>query len=321
MADQLPHNDEDLQLARAIGRAREQEASLGIISSDDPLVTTLLSYRKQKMQSVEIDSKEKNQVWNNIASVTEPSSETKITTFFNTAKLRWAAAAVLMIGALVSFIYLEFYQQPELLAESQTAITTTNLSDGSTVTLRPHSQLFLLEQTPSVHRYKLEGEGFFEVTSNAKRTFSVETEIGKVSVLGTSFTISSWGKQTRVYLQEGAVKVEALKQDSSIVLKPGQSASINDINSVPALRSISKDEFLDWLDNKLVFENKPADLIIDELEQQFNISITIPENTGNNKLTGQLSLQSLETALQDLEIVLGGTFTQRGDQSYTFETQ
>ncbi|GAA5522620.1 FecR domain-containing protein [Aliifodinibius salicampi] len=321
MADQLPHNDKDLQLAQSIGRARNKETSLDSISSDDPLVTNLLSYRKQKIQSAEIDDGEKRQVWDDIASATQSSSESNITKLFHTATLRWAAAAVLLIGALISFIYLEFYQQPELLAESQTTITTVNLSDGSTVTLRPHSQLFLLKQDRSVQRYKLDGEGFFEVTTNAERTFSVETEIGRVSVLGTSFTVSSWGRQTQVYLQEGAVKIEALQQDSSIVLEPGQSASVTNINSVPTLQSISKEEFLDWLDRQLVFENRPANLIIGELEQEFNISITIPEETGNKKLTGQLSLQNLETALQDLEIVLGGTFTQTGDQSYTFETQ
>lgn len=321
MADQLPHNDKDLQLARTIGRTRDEEASLDNISSDDPLVISLLSYRKRKIQSIEINDEEKRQVWEDITSATRSSSETKITSLFSSSTLRWAAAAVLLIGALVSFVYLQFYQQPDLLAESQTTITTVDLSDGSTVTLRPHSQLFLLEQNQSVQRYKLEGEGFFKVTSNSERTFSVETEIGRVSVLGTSFTISSWGKQTQVYLQEGTVKVEALQQDSSIVLEPGQSASVSDIKSIPTHQSISKEEFLDWLDRRLVFENRPANLIIDELEQQFNISITIPEETGSEKLTGQLSLQNPETALRDLEIVLGGTFTQTGDRSYTFETQ
>lgn len=320
MADQLPHNDDDLQLAQSIGRALEEGTSIDNISSDDTLLEVLLSYKKQKMDSFEIDKREKERLWKDIKSATQSSSVTKITHLFSTATFRWAAAAVLLIGTLITIFYLQFHQQPELLAESQTTIKSVRLTDGSTVMLRPHSQLYSLEQNRSTLRYKLEGEGLFKVSSDAERTFSVETEVGRVSVLGTSFTLSTWGKQMQVYLQEGSVKVEALQQDSSIVLKPGQSASVTDINTVPILQSASEEDFLDWLDHQLVFENKPAHLIIGELEQQFNISVTIPEEAGNKKLTGQLSLQSLETALRDLEIVLGGTFIKTDDRTYTFET-
>lgn len=320
MADQLPHNDEDLQLARSIERAREAGISLDNISSDDPLIKSLLSYKQQTVSSFEIDETEKEQVWEGVVSVTQPSSETKVINSFGSVNFRWAAAAILLVGALFSFIYLQFSQQPELLAESKAAITSVQLSDGSIVTLRPHSRLYLLEREPSAQQYRLEGEGLFEVTSNAERTFSVETETGRVTVLGTSFTLSSWGQQMRVYLQEGSVKVEAIKGDSSIVLKPGQSASVADKNSVPAVRMAKVEEFLDWVDQQLIFENKPAEFVINELEQQFNISITFPPKVGDKKLTGQLSLQNLETSFQDLEIVLGGTFTKIDGRSYIFET-
>lgn len=320
MADQQSHNDKDLQLARLIKQARETGTPLEEIDSDEPLLASLLSYKQQKEDSFAIDESEKKEVWKGIAAETRSSSKTKITPLFGEKTIRWAAAAILLIAGLFSFIYLQFYQQPTLVAESRTSIKSVQLSDGSTVTLRPHSKLYALEQKRTAYQYKLEGEALFKVTEDPERTFSVTTGTGRVSVLGTSFVLSSWGKQMQVYLREGSIKVEALQQDSSIVLKPGQSATVTTKKSIPRLQPAKVKEFVDWLDKQMVFENRSAQLITGELEQHFNISITLPPDVAGKKLTGQLSLQNLQTAFQDLEIVLGGTFVKTGDRNYTFKT-
>ena len=267
---------------------------------------------------MDVNPDEKQEVWQQIASQTKGSKAT-VTTLGSPSIMRWAAAAFVLIGALLGVFYLQFYQQPELIAQSEATINTTVLADGSTVTLRPYSVLYSIEQSNSKHQYKIEGEALFEVTSNQHRTFSVETATGRVSVLGTSFTVSSWGQQMQVFLQEGSVELEALDQDSSIILQPGQSASIADKNGLPTVQTAKVEEFLDWLDQELIFENKAVSLITGEIEQQFNINITLPTNIATNKLTGQLSLQNLETALRDLELVLGGKFAKTGPQRYTFE--
>jgi len=317
MDDQLPHNDNDQQLARKIGQQLEAGASLKEMRDKDSLLNVLLSYKKQT-KSFEAHAEEKQEVWQQIASKTKD-TETPVTPLFNSSTLRWAAAAVLLIGALLSIFYFQFYQQPNLIAQSQATISTVELSDGSMVTLRPHSQLYALEQGNSNQQYKLQGEALFDVTSIPNRTFSVETETGRLSVHGTSFMISSWGEQMQVFLQEGSVTVQALNQDSSIVLQPGQSASIANKNSTPTLHTTPGQEFLDWLDHEMIFENRSAFFIAKEIEQQFNIQISLPADITDNKLTGQLSLQNLETALRDLEIVLGGQFTKNDTRSYTFE--
>src|SRR5699024_9660978 len=79
--------------------------------------------------------------------------------------------------------------------------------------------------------------------------------------------------------------------------------------------------FTDWLDQQLIFESKPAIQVVHELEQEFNISITLPDTVRNNRLSGQLSLESLQVSLNDLTLVLGGTFVRTGERSYRLETQ
>lgn len=318
MADQLSHNDPNLQLAQKVGNHRLDDKPLSQVG--DPLIDQLLDYKKQKIADTPINHKAKQQVWDGIASATQAESESaKITPLWGTKTIRWAAAAVLIIGAIFSFVYLNYLNQPQIIAESQSTITTVPLSDGSSVTLRPHSTLFALEKSTTSHQYRLEGEAIFDVTSKPNRAFQVTTALGKVTVLGTRFTVSSWGKQMQVFLDEGSVEVVPTQKQKPVQLSPGQSASITSDKKVTISDKVNPKEYFDWLDNDLVFENKPLKDITAEIEQQFNISITLPESIAYDSLSGQLTLKNLDLALQDLELALNGEFAKTGDQSYTFE--
>ena len=319
--NQLDHNDPDLQLAREVGQLLEEGKNLEGL--DDPIVGPLLAYKKSRRFDFKGAADMKRQAWEAIHSQTgagTPSeSKAPVTRLFASSAVRWAAAAALLIAAVLSFAYYQFYTQPQLLAGSGPQRETVTLRDGSTVQLRPHSKLYALERTPEIMRYRLQGEGYFEVVSNSGRSFSVLTETGRVSVLGTSFTLSSWGAQMQVYLREGSVSVQGLDSDSTVILSPGQSASVSGSNGVPRLDTGQAREFTDWLDGQLIFEDKPAGYVVQELEQQFNLSIQLPASTAEDTLSGRLSLEELRTALGDLELVLDGKFVETGDRSYRFE--
>lgn len=319
MANQLPHDDENLRLALQVDRVHKTGESLGSLRENDSLMEPLLAYKQQRIGAFSIDEDEKQRTWEHVAAAIQSSSMEQAKRFWNRSVFRWTAAAVILVAALFSFIYLRYNQQATLVASAQTSITTTQLKDGSMVTLRPHSKLYLLAYGKSSQRYKLKGEGFFEVVHNAKRTFLVQTTTGKITVLGTTFTASSWGHGMQVYLKEGAVKVESLEGDSSVVLQPGQMATVATKESIPVVRSAVEKEFLDWLDQQMIFTNKPVARIIDELEHAFAVSISVDENVKNKKLTGRLSLENLDMALHDLGIVLGGTFIEKKEDVYTFK--
>mgnify|MGYP000559506368 FL=1 len=318
MTDQLPHNDPDLQLAREVGNHQINKKSLSDI--DDPLINQLLTYKRQKISATPIDSNDKQQVWNRVASATQPQSQSaKVNSIFSAKSIRWAAAAVLIIGAIFSFVYLNYLSQPKIIAESQSTIKTVTLSDGSSVTLRPHSTLLGIEESATSHQYRLEGEAIFDVTSKPERTFQVTTALGKVKVLGTRFSVSSWGEQMQVFLDEGSVEVLSTQAQNPVQLSPGQSASISSNKIVTVSEKANYKEYFDWVNGELVFENKALKDIAAEIEQEFNITITLPKSIAEDSISGQLPLDDLELALQDLELVLNGEFSKTGDQSYTFE--
>lgn len=319
MDNQLSNNDPDLKRAREIRKARSEQRPLD--ASEDDVLNRLREYKTQKHKKTASLTSRKEKVWESISSETAADSNTPVSFLDNRPITKWAAAAVLIIGAVVGILYTQFNTQSQLVATSEQSIKNVTLGDGTKVKLRPHSKLYKLEASNTKRNYRIKGEGFFDVTHDAEHPFSVVTATGKVRVLGTRFILSSWGKQLNVYLEKGSVSVRALKQDSAVVLDPGESASVTDQTKVPVKQRAVVKEFTDWMNEQLVFENRTAKHIAAELEQQFNVTINLSQEVGNLKLTGTLSLNNLQSALDDLELVLNGNFEKQDDHQYRFKMQ
>lgn len=314
----LPNNDPDLQLARQVNSSIEDEQPLSSI--ENPLVQALLKYKEIVSQRAEEHPVNPDTIWKRIEQQTNPSSRKPVKRIFSIhTTTKWAVAASVIIAILIGISYFNSLRGPQLIAQSSTTNKTVQLEDGSKVILRPHSKLFALKRDIQAERYRLQGEGYFKVTHDPKRIFSVETPNGKVSVLGTRFILSSWGNRMQVYLEEGSVKVEAATRDSTVILGPGESTSVNTKGNISPVKHSKPSQFTDWLNKQLIFKSKPAKLIVQELEQQFDISISLPGPTSKIKLSGALSLENLNTSLNDLGLVMGGKFIKKGNRSYVFK--
>lgn len=312
----LPNNDPDLQLARRIGNYLEGRLELDY--AEDSLIKPILDYKRERKKelsaSVITDSAA---IWKKIEKEIKPGKkETRIHQLGSTkTKAIWATAASLLIAAFIG-IYYYTTQQPEMIASSAQQIQTVVLDDGSKVTLRPHSSIYVLSGNANEHNYKLEGEAYFEVVSNPERTFSVKAGNAKVTVLGTKFDLSTWGNQIQVYLEEGLISFENVTNNISVTLNPGESAEIDDDSINTGLSDVS--EFTDWMNRELVFKNKTARYVFNELEQEFNFTISAPDSVLNTTLSGGLSLANAQQSLDDLSLVLDGKFVKEGEKRYKF---
>lgn len=317
MADNqnISPSEQDLQLARLIGENLPDLS--GLESSTDALLVRLFAYKNSVSQSVEpINS---TAVWDSIQSEINESSGSARIVQLTPAIRRYAVAAAIAVFALLgSFIYQQF-TAPALIGESFATAEVVTLTDGSTVTLRPYSSLFAVDVSDHSAEYKLEGEGYFEVTHNPSRTFAVRTDQSEVQVLGTRFILSDWGNTSTVYLQEGRIQYTALNSLKSVQLEPGESASVNEATAEPSVSAADEAPFTDWLNNELIFRNEPVQLVFSELEQHFNISIQAQPDILRETLSGSIQLDDLESVLSDLELVLGGTFSETGQHSYVFK--
>lgn len=291
------------------------------ISENDPIAQSLLKYRATQKTAFESFTTGKQAVWEKIDAATKTGRKGNILSFIttSTATQKWAAAAVIVAAILLSVVYNQAFQKPLLLAEAGNTIETVALTDGSNVTLRPHSKLYSLAQKVNKQTYELQGEAFFDVSSNKNRTFSVKTEDGQISVLGTRFNLSTWGNELRIFLEEGSVRVESTTRQDSLILKPGESASIKK-GQAPKMQNLSKEATTAWLNQNLIFNNRNVENIIAELELHFDIKIEVPSAILQQQLTGELTLENLQITLSDLGLVLGGTFTKTNSNHYLFNS-
>ncbi|MDX1618836.1 MAG: FecR domain-containing protein [Balneolaceae bacterium] len=323
MTDQqhIPENDRDLQLARTIGSRLESGSQLSDI--DDPVVSLLLEYRRQVGLDSTVYTPQSDKLWSRINRATNPESDSGTAApihSIRTGERRWiwAVAASLLIIAFAGYYYLMAPAQPTLVAESQQVLKSVTLGDGSRVTLRPYSKIYLVDRNREGVQYRLSGEAYFDVATNPDRQFSVGAGNGRVSVLGTRFVLSNWGDLVQVFLEEGSVRFETADRTQSTVLEPGQFAAITGARTLEEPQPADISQFTDWMNNELSFRNREAEYVFSELEQHFNIEIEAPEAVLNTRIGGSLSLAQLDSSLTDLGTVLGGTFNSAGENTYRF---
>jgi ferric-dicitrate binding protein FerR (iron transport regulator) len=306
----LPENDPDLQLARAIGDLLDKQIPLSEIG--DSLLPPLHRYKNIELSHASTTSSA-GDLWASIKTATAPKAT--ILTLTRSRTTYWVAAAVILI-AFIGFYWLIPQPQLEMVAQSGAEIEVVTLADGSVITLRQNSKLRKKStRKKSPRSYVLEGEAFFEVVSDPDLPFSVETNSGTVTVLGTQFMLSTWGDKTQVYLQEGRVQFTSKQANDYVILTSGESAQIK--KGILQQATVTKEDiFTDWMKNTIVFEGSLPEEVAAELKQHFGVSLDLSQLQDNITITGTLQLKSVQQSLEDLGLVLGGTFRLMAENEY-----
>lgn len=173
-----------------------------------------------------------------------------------------------------------------------------NLSDGSIVHLNVDTKI---EYKPTFFNRKisLKGEAFFEVESS-KKPFIVETELGAIKVLGTSFNVYSRDNIFRVICNTGKVQVNSKSQ--IFVLDKGERLVINNRDN-PVKDNIAAD-YSPWKNGISSFENVPLREVLSEIERQFGVEIKTEGLDDSSPLTINFPNNNLAQALDELNIII-----------------
>jgi len=320
----IPENDRDLQLSKAYDEVMSGRIEPSQI--DDPLFKLLQEAKAyQQASDRSIDVRDKEEARKSIFDQINPSDQNDVNPGsanihpLPRKKWIWAAAATALILFTSIFLLRQTTQiEPTLLADAGENITTVELQDGSSVTLRPNSQLYQNEISDQQLSYSLSGEALFEVTHNPDREFRVETSEGRVRVLGTTFNLSERNSKTDVYLIEGQIAFETVDLNQSVTLSAGEGATIQDLQLSEPFR-FEEINVTSWTQNRLTFSERSAGSIAEELEFHFGIEIEMEESIRSEILGGSITLEDREQSLKDLEVVLGGNFDQIDDNRYRFQ--
>ncbi|MEQ9298010.1 MAG: FecR domain-containing protein [Cyclobacteriaceae bacterium] len=220
----------------------------------------------------------------------------------------WYAAAA-SVAILLGFFFLQ-QSSPVQVATANGETRRVQLTDGSIVTLNAQSTLNYKEGDP--RNVSLDGEAFFEVTKGGD--FVITTAQGTVSVLGTSFNVLDRGSDYRVLCKTGRVRVDIPKSDFSQEITAG-GAVIKSEKEV-LVDEIAVDQVASWLLGELYFENASLQRVVEELERQYDIKITI-ENIENKRFTGYITIDELAESLAMVCEPLGLSFEITDDKSAT----
>lgn len=175
--------------------------------------------------------------------------------------------------------------------------------DGSEAYLNSDSKISYPEKFGFKNRkVTLEGEAYFNVSSNKKRPFIVETDKTTITVLGTSFNVNAYGNDdlVEVVLDEGEVVLGVDKRNYAIL--PGQKAIYNKIDGLISIANLEKSlEESMWKNNVLHFSNTPLLDVIKTLNRRYNIRFVI-ENPEALEYT--YTLTSKQTTIEDILLEL-----------------
>lgn len=194
-------------------------------------------------------------------------------------------AAILVAPLLISTLWLGYLQFKPVESTTQyTTITASpgtiikhQLPDNSTVWLNSGSQLtYPMQFQSSKREVTLEGEAYFDVSSNPNYPFYVNTKKDlQVYVYGTQFNVCAYSNENYIEttLVEGKVNVRWPSTNAEIQLKPNESL-IYELDNTKIIKSLADvNEKTAWKEGKLIFRNTPLNEIFKRLSRHYNVNI------------------------------------------------
>lgn len=188
-----------------------------------------------------------------------------------------------------------------------------DLADGTRVWLNSSSSLkYPTHFTGNERQVVLTGEAYFEVAHNAAMPFKVKTDKQLVTVLGTHFNINAYNDEpaSKTTLLEGKVKVDAIDNAASGVLKPGEQAALE--NNQLKVTEADTEQAMAWKNGYFRFRGENIESIMRKLSRWYNIDVKYETAVSNEGYYGTVS------RLKDISQVLA-VLTETGSVHFKVE--
>lgn len=166
---------------------------------------------------------------------------------------------------------------------------TVDLPDGSTVILNTDTALNVVF-TSDARSVKLErGEAFFDVASDKSRPFSVDTDSGRVTAVGTAFSVRVLEEKIDVVVTHGRVALapalleptetvvySAIAEPRNMEITAGQAATFaQGVEALDQIAPVEIERRLDWRDGMLAFKGEPLEQVVRDISRYTDLVIEI----------------------------------------------
>lgn len=220
----------------------------------------------------------------------------------------WAGAfAAVALLAFVGFYLMNLDESASGIYTAGTTTQVVTLPDGTVVTLEPGATL--TEGDWSTTRpLTLEGTAFFDVTRDESRPMHITTPNATVSVLGTSFTVTSDASETSVQVASGRVAVADAQGQKVAELLQGDAATLG-----------ANGPMIERAARSFDLNDVPLAQLAQEVGQAFGIAITLADDLADERITfAQRDVHTAESVLQTVAATkdLGYRETANGYELY-----
>ena len=251
----------------------------------------------RNLSFVEIDEIDKDKLWQRIDASTEFGRSIVLK-----PKERSIMKYIIGIAAAACLIFMFVYRLGfSGITDVQTGIAqdmTEKLPDGSSVRMNANTQIkYNLRKWDTNREISLSGLAFFEVSKGSK--FTVITDKGVVTVLGTSFSVDTRNDNFEVVCKTGKVSVKS-SESTEVVLNPGDMARLTSGKLQLESNDGGNGHQIHWLEGMYTFENKTISEVIVELESQYDIHVKLEKEMDKLQYTGFFKKGNLEEALKSV---------------------
>ncbi|MBK8700588.1 MAG: FecR domain-containing protein [Saprospiraceae bacterium] len=214
---------------------------------------------------------------------------------------KYAAAIAFLVVAVAAFYFTQGSASSDSMEKMVSAANFMQmvLPDGSQVTLDKYTAMSYGQS----RNIKLDGRAFFNVSKTTdQQQFTVALHKGKITVLGTRFSVTSRGDLTEVAVEEGKVRYEY--DGREIILSAGEWMKLSGEDIVSS-QQISTNQF-SWKDQVLEFKNTPIEKAIMDINRHFGTYIELAPNVQIKSeclITSKFSKEGIEAVLAEFKLL------------------
>lgn len=231
-------------------------------------------------------------------------------------RFRALAVACVLLLTIGAWFYSEMYDASYLTLNTGSLTDSVALADGSMIYLGANSSFRYPEKMDSRYRevYLLKGTAFFKIFRNPARPFVVNVDSGKVTVLGTSFNISTSSRRISLGVRTGKVRFEAPGGNQSSLLTVGDHLTYDRLNHKILLDRDKSGLAYAWLTRELVFEDTGLKDVFNTLAAYYQVSFDLrfPLNS-MSKFNATFKNNTLAEVLDILDETYGLSSSREGD--------
>lgn len=265
---------------------------------------------------------------------TRTASPKKHRRVYDTTRILLQAAVLLLVAGVGIWFTLQQYSldeqereamlEPERFETAEGQQLDIRLGDGSQIRLNEKSRLEVPATFTNENRYViLQGEAFFQVESDERSPFRIQSEGASVEVLGTEFSMNTAmgpAKEVVVAVREGRVALEhreSINGEGRAILRAGEIGILNWEHGSEAsvhVENVGAANYLSWMNRRLQFQEMPLSQVCRQFYRIYGLNCQFQEEELKQlRLTTDISEFSMDRTLTimamslDLEYELNGT--------------